>query len=217
MVKNQRKYFKSAKNLFEQERLEEYVSEVTLNEAKAHIALEQYEDAKTLLERTTIIAKKYDQQRLLSSAFIQSGKVSCALGSHDLAYTQVNEGLKIAEGNNLIDNVNVAYSTLSEIYNNDGDYKNSLLYLKQHIKLSDSLLHIKRENLSAGLSGQYINAYKNAENAQLKAQIEREMKMCSYSDSTFLLFIFFKISVTSVVILMLCMFRSMADRTDQSD
>ncbi|MCA0151790.1 ATP-binding protein [Winogradskyella vincentii] len=165
-------YFKSAKNLFEQEDLEEYVSEVTLNEAKAHIALEQYEEAKSLLERTIIIAKKYDQQRLLSSALIQSGKVSCAIGSHDLAYTQVNEGLEIAQTNNLTDNVNTAYSTLSEIYNNDGDYKKSLLYLKQHIKLSDSLLHIQRENLSAGLSGQYINAYKNAENAQLKAQIE---------------------------------------------
>ncbi|WP_411893578.1 ATP-binding protein [Winogradskyella sp. A2] len=165
-------YFKSAKNLFEQEDLEEYISEVTLNEAKAHIALEQYENAKTLLDRTVIIANKYDQQRILSSAFIQSGKVLCALGSHDLAFTQVNEGLKIAQANNLVDNVNTAYITLSEIYNDDGDYKNSLAYLKRHIKLSDSLLNIQRENLTIGISGQYLDAYKNAENAQLKAQIE---------------------------------------------
>ncbi|MCA0133014.1 ATP-binding protein [Winogradskyella alexanderae] len=174
-------YFNSAKNLFEQEGLEEYISEVTLNEAKVHIALEQYEDAKSLLERTIIIANKYEQNRILSSALIQSGSVSSALGSHDLALTQVNEGLELARVNNIKDNVNAAYKTLSEIYNNDGDYKNSLVYFKRHIHLSDSLMNIKRENLASGIPGQYLSDYKNAENEQLKAQIE-EVK--SESDFT---------------------------------
>ncbi|WP_431156458.1 ATP-binding protein [Winogradskyella poriferorum] len=180
-------YFNSAKNLFEQEGLEEYVSEVTLNEAKAHIALEQYDEAKTLLDRTIILANKYDQQRRLSSALIQSGKVYCALDSHDLALNQVEQGLNIAEVNNIIENVNTAYITFSEIYSNDGDYKSSLNYLKRHIKLSDSLLNIKRENLANNIPGQYLNDYKNAENEQLKAQIEEVQSESDFTRITTIL------------------------------
>jgi len=174
-------YFNSAKNLFEQENLEEYISEVTLNEAKAHIALEQYDEAKTLLDRTIILANKYDQLRVLSSSLIQLGKVYCALDNHDLALSKVEQGLNIAEVNNIIENVNTAYITFSEIYSMDSDYKSSLNYLKRHIKLSDSLLNIKRENLANNISGQYLNDYKNAENEELKATNE---KLTSESDFT---------------------------------
>lgn len=165
-------YYNSAKNLFEQEGLEEYISEVTLNEAKTYIALGRYEEAKAQLEKTIIIAKKYDQSRLLSSAFIQSGRVSCKLKNTDLALTQVEEGLSIAKAFNLTENINQAYLTLSDIYKSREDYKSSYEYITKHIKLSDSILDVKRENLAPGISGQFINKYKDAQNEQLKQQID---------------------------------------------
>ena len=85
-------YFTASKNLFEQEDLEEYISEVTLNEAKVFIAEKRYEEAKAQLEKTIILAKKYKQDRLLSSALIQNGKVSSALENDDLALSQAQEG-----------------------------------------------------------------------------------------------------------------------------
>ncbi|WP_178983592.1 ATP-binding protein [Winogradskyella helgolandensis] len=164
-------YYNSAKNLFEQVDREEYISEVTLNEAKAYIAQEDYEKAKTKLEKTIILAKKYDQKRLLSSALIQSGKVYSALNNPKIALSQIEEGLSIALSQKIIENVNEAYIKLSDIHEKNGSYKLAHEYIKKHIHLSDSILNVKRENIVSGISGQSINNYKDAENAQLKAQI----------------------------------------------
>ena len=169
--KNALEVFISAKNLFEQENLEEYISEVTLNEAKVFIAQKRYEEAKAQLEKTIIIAKKYDQKRRLSSALIQGGKVSCALNNGEKALSQLKEGLSIAQNNKILENVDEAYLVFSDIYEKRGDFKNSLDYVKKHIQLSDSILNVKRENLALGITGQSINNYKDAENANLKAQM----------------------------------------------
>ncbi|SDH07302.1 ATP-binding protein [Winogradskyella thalassocola] len=165
-------YYESAKNLFEQVDLEEYISDVTLNEAKAYIAQKKYEEAKTKLEKTTIIAKKYGQKRRLSSALIQSGKVYSALDNSKMALSQTEEGLAIAQSQKIIENVNEAYVTLSDIHEKNGNYKRAHDYIKKHIHLSDSILNVKRENIATGISSQSINNYKDAENAQLKAQID---------------------------------------------
>ncbi|MBO3115859.1 response regulator [Winogradskyella sp. DF17] len=165
-------YFNSAKNLFEQEDLEEYISEVTLNEAKVHIAQENFDLAKAQLEKTVILAKKYDQQRRLSSALIQTGKVSSALKNYDLALNQAEEGLSLAMAYGITENINSGYLILSAIHEKRGDYKSSYDYIKKHIQLSDSLLNIQREGLNESVTGKYINEYKDAQNAQLKAQID---------------------------------------------
>jgi len=165
-------YYNSAKNLFEQEDLEEYISEVTLNEAKVYIVQKRYEEAKIQLEKTIVIAKKHDQKRRLSSALIQNGKVYSALSNPEMALAQTEKGLSIAKEFKVLENVNEAYLTLSDIHVKNGDYESSYNYIKKHIHLSDSILNVKRENLASGISGQNINKYKDAQNAQLKAQID---------------------------------------------
>ncbi|WP_179343884.1 ATP-binding protein [Winogradskyella ursingii] len=165
-------YYKSSIGLFEQEDLEEYISEVCLNRAKALIALERYEEAKDQLERAIIIAKQYDQARTLSSALIQSGRVFSELNNNDLALNQAEEGLVLAQSEDLTSNVNQGYLVLSRIHEKNGNYQSSVDYLKKHMDLSDSMLNIKRDNLSAESNGKYISAYKSAENRQLQEQID---------------------------------------------
>jgi signal transduction histidine kinase/ActR/RegA family two-component response regulator len=169
-------YFLSAKNLFEQEGLDEYISEVTLNEAKALIALKRYEKAEAQLEKTIINAKKYNQRRSLSSALIETGKVSSALNKNKLALSQVEEGLSIAQSDKILENINEAYLTLSDIHEKKEDFKTSYGYIKKYIQFSDSILNAESNGLDEGITGKYINNYKDAENAQLKAQMEDQMK-----------------------------------------
>jgi signal transduction histidine kinase/ActR/RegA family two-component response regulator len=169
-------YFLSAKNLFEQEGLDEYISEVTLNEAKALIALKRYEKAEAQLEKTIINAKKYNQRRSLSSALIETGKVSSALNKNKLALSQVEEGLSIAQSDKILENINKAYLTLSDIHEKKEDFKTSYGYIKKYIQFSDSILNAESNGLDEGITGKYINNYKDAENAQLKAQMEDQMK-----------------------------------------
>ena len=51
-------YFKSAKTLYEEEALNKKIPEVTLNEAKVHLHLEDFKTAKALLENTIVFSQK---------------------------------------------------------------------------------------------------------------------------------------------------------------
>lgn len=166
-------YFKASKTKFEEEDLEQYIPEVLLNEAKVFIELNDFKSAKDDLEKTIVYAKKYDLQNILSSALILSGKVYNKLDNSDLALTMAKEGLQIALSQNLTENTNRAYLTLSDIYQSKGNFKLTSDYLRRHVKLTDSILNIKSENLESQNS-KFITEYNKAENKELKAQIDDE-------------------------------------------
>ncbi len=165
-------YFKSAKTKFEEQNLETNISDITLNEAKVYIQLEDYNTAKSLLEKAIILAKKHNQPKVLSSAMIYSGKTLSALGNDDTALAMALEGLNIAKTSNIIENINDSYSTLSDIYERKQNYQLANEYLKKHIKLSDSILDIKRLNLSPDHKIKYINDYHEAEKKQMEMKLE---------------------------------------------
>ncbi|RXJ46131.1 response regulator [Gelidibacter gilvus] len=165
-------YFNSAKTRFEEEGLERLITDVNLNEAKVYIELEDYKTAKGKLEKTIILAKKYNQVNILSSAYINSGKVLHKLGNEDLALSMANQGLELAIKNNIPEYINDGYLTLSDIYQANEDYKLSNQYLRKHIQLSDSLLDIKRENLSPEKKSQFITEYKDSERKQMEVKLE---------------------------------------------
>jgi signal transduction histidine kinase/ActR/RegA family two-component response regulator len=165
-------YFNSAKTKFEEEKLEANISDITLNEAKIYLQLKDYSTAKSLLEKSIILAKKYNQPKVLSSAMIYSGKVMSLMDNNDSALSMTQEGLKIAKDNNIIENINDSYSTLSEIYERTKNYQLANDFLKKHIKLSDSILDIRRENLSPEQKIQFINDYHEAERKQMEVKLE---------------------------------------------
>lgn len=165
-------YFNSAKTKFEEENLEANISDITLNEAKVYIQMEDYPKAKALLEKSIILAKKYEQPKVLSSALTNSGKVLSLMGNNDKGLSMATEGMEIAKNNNIIENVNDSYFTLSEIYEKTQNYKLANEYLKKHIQLSDSILDIKRVNLSPEQKIQFINDYHEAEKKQMEVKLE---------------------------------------------
>ncbi|MGV8813427.1 MAG: ATP-binding protein [Gelidibacter sp.] len=165
-------YFNSAKSRFEEEGLERLISDVSLNEAKVYIQLKDYKTAKAMLEKTIILAKKYNQVGILSSAYISSGKVQQKLGNSNLALSLAKQGLELAERNNIPEYITDSYLTLSDIYQENEDYKLANEYLRKHISLSDSLLNIKRENLSPERKSQFINEYKDSEFKQMEVKLE---------------------------------------------
>lgn len=165
-------YFNSAKTKFEEEGRERFIADVNLNEAIVYIQLNDYKTAKAKLEKTIILAKKYDQVNILSSAYINSGKVLQKLGNPQLALSMAHQGLELAENNNIPEYINDSYLTLSDIYQESGDYKLANEYLRKHIILSDSLLNIKRENLSPEKKLQFVNEYKDSEFKQMEVKLE---------------------------------------------
>ncbi|MDX1316583.1 MAG: tetratricopeptide repeat protein, partial [Xanthomarina gelatinilytica] len=141
-------YYKSAKTLFEQEGLDNFVAEVLLNEGITYINLKKYNEAKTHLLKSISVAKRFDLDKILSSAKINLGTALINLGETEDALAQANEGLKMAKTNHFNNVLNDGYLILSELNQEIGNYKLANQYLKKHIKLNDSLLSIKRSSLS---------------------------------------------------------------------
>lgn len=141
-------YYKSAKTLFEQEGLDNFVAEVLLNEGITYINLKKYNEAKTHLLKSISVAKRFDLDKILSSAKINLGTALINLGETEDALAQANEGLKMANTNHFNNVLNDGYLILSDLNQEIGNYKLANQYLKKHIKLNDSLLSIKRSSLS---------------------------------------------------------------------
>ncbi|WP_299337249.1 ATP-binding protein [uncultured Psychroserpens sp.] len=172
--KNALEYLNSAKTLFEEEGLEINIPGVTLNQAKIHLKLKDYKTAKSLLEQTIILAKKNNQNDILASALIYSGKALDKLGNNDQGIALANEGLEIAKTNNLTEHINEGYLTLSNIYENDKNYQQAYVNLQRHVKLSDSILNIERVNLSPEKRAEYLETYSAEEIKKLQTKVEEQ-------------------------------------------
>ncbi len=195
-------YYNSAKTLFQEHDLEPLSSEVSLNEAKIYYELENYEKSKSYLEETITSANSYNQTNILSSALICSGKVAAKLGQDQLAIENVNEGISIAESNNYLEDLNEAYLTLSNIYNENENFEAAHDYLLKHVELSDSILNVQRENLSPEQRAEYLEAYNAADYQELKTKLEEQESESSLARITTILSIAL-ISILSLLTLAL--------------
>ncbi|WP_199757301.1 ATP-binding protein [Formosa maritima] len=141
-------YYKSSKTLFEQEDLNNFVAEVLLNEGITYIHLKDYENAKQHLLKSITVARRYDLDKILSSAKINLGTSLFYLNDATGAINQANEGLALAKKNKFNNVINNGYLVLSNLNQETGNYKLANEYLKKHIALSDSLIEVKRSNMS---------------------------------------------------------------------
>lgn len=165
-------YFHSAKSLLEDENLERQITDISLNEAKVYVLLEDYKTAKSILEKTIVLAKKHKQSVVLGNAYILSGKVHYKLGNLDLALSDTEQGFKLAKSNNTPEQINDSYFNFSEIYQEKENYKLANEYLKKYIALSDSLSDIKQKTLYPQSNSQVINKYKESEFKQMEVKLE---------------------------------------------
>ncbi len=141
-------YYKSSKTLFEQEDLNNFVAEVLLNEGITYLHLKDYKNAKSHLLKSIAIAKRYDLDKILSSAKLNLGTALFNLNETEDALKQANDGLEIAKKNEFNNILINGYLILSNLNQETQNHKLANNYLRKHIALSDSLIEIKRGNLS---------------------------------------------------------------------
>lgn len=164
--------YKAAKTKFEEEGLNENLSEVLLCEGLTYMSLKNFRKARVLNDQAIAIAKRNNYLKIQSHALVNHGKIYSVLGDNDKAIEFANEGIQLAKENNFANVLNEGYLILSEINQNIGNFKVSNNFLKAHIKLSDSLSAVKRANLSAEKKVQYLLADKNEENKRQAEQLE---------------------------------------------
>jgi hypothetical protein len=155
-------YFKSANTIFEEENLNELIAEVALYQGKAHLGLENLNQANVSLDKAIILSKKYELSVTESSALINSGKVALKQGKNDKALAQTKAGSQLAQQIGELEVLNDGYRTLSEIYSSTGAHDLANENLRYYIKLNDSILNIKKENLSPEKRVQFTIDNQNA-------------------------------------------------------
>ncbi len=163
-------YFSNASENFNNPNAERYQADVLLNEAIVYIKQEKYDIALVKLERVIVIAKKFDLDKIISNAYIKSAEINQIKKNSSLALEQANLGLSKAESENFVNVRNQAYHILSEIYQSQNDYQSANEYLNEHIRLSDSILQISRNELDPEIKAKYIIAYQKGINEQLSDQ-----------------------------------------------
>ena len=141
-------YYRSSKNLFEQEDLNEYVAEVLLNQGQAYIALKDYKMAQVYLEQSLALSSRFNLKKIRSSSQINLGITLANLNNLDSALDYTKSGVAEAANNNFVDVLSEGYLILSDLNQGSNNYKLANEYLRKHIKLSDSLLNVKREKMS---------------------------------------------------------------------
>ncbi len=141
-------YYVSANTLFDQEGLDDFVAEVLLNEGKTLLKIKDYNKANKQLEKSMALANRYDLDKIQSSALIHNGLALTHLGKNEAGLESTEKGVQLAKDYNFNTVLTNGYLILSDLNEINGDYKASSEYLKKYMKLSDSLLQIKRANLS---------------------------------------------------------------------
>lgn len=164
-------FYEKALQNFDNPNAEKYIAEINLNEALALIKINDIDKARRKLESAINLSKKHQLFRILSSSYIQNAKVHFSKKNYNLAKKEAQLGLDLAIKHKSKENKNDAYLILSKIHQSTRKYKYANNYLIKHMRLSDSILNIKRESISPEFSAKFLYNYQNAENQQLKNQI----------------------------------------------
>ena len=168
-------YFNSAQSIFEDKDLHAYEAETVMYKGDAYFALENYTLAEELFDKAISLSKRYQQNKILSSAYLKLAKTKAVLNKPDEAENLANLGFQIAEKNNFIDVVNLAYKIKSKIKEEAGDYKSSYSLLKKHLSLNDSLLKAKRDYLSPEKSLAFMYDNPIEYQKEREADLEKEV------------------------------------------
>jgi hypothetical protein len=180
-------YFKSAKNIFEENNLDELVNEVNLSEAKAYIGLDNLNKANTLIEKTIILSKKNNSKEILSAALIKSGLIASKQKNYQIAISQTQKGIEIAKINGDLEVLNEGYYLLSNIYAAIKNFELSYTNLRQYITLKDSLLKTNSEKILPETRAQFIIADKDATIKLQADEISKKNEATSLSQLTTIL------------------------------
>ena len=141
-------YYVSANSLFDQEGLDDFVAEVLLNEGKTLLKIKDYNKANKQLEKSIALANRYELDKIQSSAMIHNGLALAYLGKKQAGLELTLKGVQLAKEYKFNTVLTNGYLILSDLNELNGDYQTSSDYLKKYMKLSDSLLQVKRANLS---------------------------------------------------------------------
>ncbi len=180
-------YYKSAETHFNQEGLHNYETESILKKGQAYLALGDLSNAENAFKEAINLSKRYQLKKILSSSLIHLGEVQAKNGELGLGLKNANEGFDIAKENNFLHVLSSGYLTLSKLQEADGSYKLANTHLNAYLKLSDSLLEVKKALVSPEKRNEYLVKNQIEYQKETKANLEEEASSNTINELTTIL------------------------------
>ncbi|WP_067149632.1 ATP-binding protein [Pseudotamlana agarivorans] len=165
--------YTAAKSKFQEENLYRELAETLLHEGKVYFQLRNYKKSRDVTEQALAISKNYDFYKTQSEALNNHAIIYSKLGNTEKAIVSALEGLNIANNHKYMDVTNDSYLIISDLYNSIGNYKLSRKYLKDHLKLSDSIRSLSRTYSSNSQETQYLLNEEIEKNNEIVEKLEK--------------------------------------------
>lgn len=178
-------YYKSAETYFNQESLHNYETEAILKKGNVLLALGNKNKAIKAFQKANQLANQYQVKNIASAALFSLAKAQQDDNLKD-AIKKATQAFVIAKENGYANILNDGYLTLSSLYEKDNNLELANLYLKAHLKLSDSLLQVKRSQAALD-KAQLLTRNKTEFQNQKEADLQKESEFSTFDQLTTIL------------------------------
>ncbi|AEH01293.1 ATP-binding protein [Lacinutrix sp. 5H-3-7-4] len=178
-------YYKSAETYFNQESLHNYETEAILKKGNVLLALGNKNKAIKAFQKANQLANQYQVKNIASAALFSLAKAQQDDNLKD-AIKKATQAFVIAKENGYANILNDGYLTLSSLYEKDNNLELANLYLKAHLKLSDSLLQVKRSQAALD-KAQLLTINKTEFQNQKEADLQKESEFSTFDQLTTIL------------------------------
>lgn len=165
-------YFKEAEKIYETIDIPEAKEMINLQKGIVYRAKGENQLALSILNTVIVNPDEEDHFKTKAEALYQIGLIEAENNRYNLALNYLNKALELSSKNkNLELKANVA-RTLSEVYEKMIDVKNSFKYMKQHLRIRDSIQELNSKRIGT----EDFLSFKEAERLKSIDQMDRENK-----------------------------------------
>lgn len=165
-------YFKEAEKIYETIDIPEAKQMINLQKGIVYRAKGENQLALAILNTVIVNPDEEDHFKTKAEALFQIGQIEAQNNRYNLALNYLNKALDLSSKNkNLELKANVA-RTLSEVYEKMIDVDNSFKYMKQHLRIRDSIQELNSKRIGT----EDFLSFKEAERLKAIDQMDRENK-----------------------------------------
>ena len=165
-------YFKEAEKIYETIDIPEAKEMINLQKGIVYRAKGENQLALSILNTVIVNPDEEDHFKTKAEALYQIGLIEAEDNRYNLALNYLNKALDLSSKNkNLELKANVA-RTLSEVYEKMIDIDNSFKYMKQHLRIRDSIQELNSKRIGT----EDFLSFKEAERLKSIDQMDRENK-----------------------------------------
>jgi len=165
-------YFNKAKTIYTAIKIPDAIELLNLQKGIVYKAKGQYQSAVPIFNQIIAKPDAQDVFKTKAEALYQLGTIEMDNNRGNLALNYLNRAYRLNARNNNIDQKAKILLSLSEVYEKLLDINKAHSYLKQHLRLKDSIAHLNTEKLD---SEDYVQ-FKEGERLKTIEQMDRENK-----------------------------------------